>query len=836
MIRKLQSLRMTGFRPFLRDTGEVPLDADVILVYGPNGSGKTGLMSAIECAVTGSVSHLQEYSADYPRCLRHTGAAGTAEVSVQYLNEYDALTSTQVRIAPTADGKCSVTREGKLDLTKAMLFSERCYLSQNRLSRLLEIYQASGKGSEQHLVRFARELLGLDLLENLIDGLYVVKHKGRLQNSLPALENLERDAAQLALQRGRAADVLKAERARWESAVARLKELEPEWAAHTDDREWTLEAIQSKRKVIEERLASAPRAEEAKVLQRRLGEIDSAVGFIQAIPRPDASDQSQLARELEEKSSRVRKHATALRSTLEHLRSRVGLASQDEQENSPRELEAAYTSLESEVRRRLLLARQEESDFSQAERDAKKAQAEVDRLTAEIASADKEASSYAGVSQRRVTLLQVALECVNDETCPVCSRRFDELGQAQLHDHVRMELQRLGVALKDLEATMSRRTGAEALRDAAKRKLALNLQLIEQFRTGAAAREASLQTLRQLGAECETTLQPRRLLESFEKERSDCEVRLQVARERDKQVESGIRAVRGATRTLLPKVGDDLPVIEMANLTRAEIQRRTKLMADEISRANGLLSALAFAAEQRGTLDRAQSALDRIESGLAEHRKAKADTEKLRDLSREIERTAQNVKATLIREVFNERLNTLCLQLYQRLVRVEAFDPRLSEPRLQGGQVRAGVQAVSRKGEQVEPFTELASVVSSSNLNTAALCLFISLNLVQNPEHRVMLFDDPVQSMDDVHVVQLATLLRALVREGKRQLVVAVHERAMFEYLQLELGPTREGDSLVALELARDADGMNTAIKVQKRTWQADPVSFGATRRPAAAG
>jgi DNA repair protein SbcC/Rad50 len=118
-------------------------------------------------------------------------------------------------------------------------------------------------------------------------------------------------------------------------------------------------------------------------------------------------------------------------------------------------------------------------------------------------------------------------------------------------------------------------------------------------------------------------------------------------------------------------------------------------------------------------------------------------------------------------------------------------------------------------------------VVSASNLNTAALSLFLSLNLIQNPEHRVLLLDDPVQNMDDIHVVQLAALLRALARETGRQLVIAVHERAMFEYLQLELGPTRSEDVLIAIELVREPDGLNTTIKSNTRVWKQDAVIFG---------
>jgi exonuclease SbcC len=119
-------------------------------------------------------------------------------------------------------------------------------------------------------------------------------------------------------------------------------------------------------------------------------------------------------------------------------------------------------------------------------------------------------------------------------------------------------------------------------------------------------------------------------------------------------------------------------------------------------------------------------------------------------------------------------------------------------------------------------------VLSAANLNTAALSLFLSLHLVAQPRHRVMVFDDPIQSMDDVHVAQLANLLRAIVRQADRQLVLCVHERSLYEYLCLELGPTRDSDSLLAIELVPNLSGESSTIQAEKRTWTPDLVEFGA--------
>ena len=66
-----------------------------------------------------------------------------------------------------------------------------------------------------------------------------------------------------------------------------------------------------------------------------------------------------------------------------------------------------------------------------------------------------------------------------------------------------------------------------------------------------------------------------------------------------------------------------------------------------------------------------------------------------------------------------------------------------------------------------------------------------------------LILDDPVQSMDDVHIAHFATLLRSLSKEQGRQVMIAVHDRQLFEYLQLELSPAFPEDSLLTLELSR---------------------------------
>ena len=108
----------------------------------------------------------------------------------------------------------------------------------------------------------------------------------------------------------------------------------------------------------------------------------------------------------------------------------------------------------------------------------------------------------------------------------------------------------------------------------------------------------------------------------------------------------------------------------------------------------------------------------------------------------------------------------------------------------------------------------------AGNLNTAALSLFLALHLAVEPKVPCLVFDDPVQAMDEVHISQFAGLIRVLSKHHRRQVVVAVHERELFEYLSLELSPAYEGDELLTIELGDRATDQRE--RVFRHKWQPD--------------
>src|ERR1700730_13078707 len=129
----LKSISLTDFRS-IRGTVSVPLDASIVLIHGQNGVGKTSLLSAIELALTGGVDSLSRSDSKYRSYLVHK-EAGEARVAVT-IESGNGQVSRELTIR---DGE--VFGHPLLTNADSSFFSERCYLAQATMTRLLELYQ-----------------------------------------------------------------------------------------------------------------------------------------------------------------------------------------------------------------------------------------------------------------------------------------------------------------------------------------------------------------------------------------------------------------------------------------------------------------------------------------------------------------------------------------------------------------------------------------------------------------------------------------------------------------------------------------------------------------------
>ena len=177
----LESLTVQDFRS-IRGRVQVSLDAPVVLIQGANGTGKTSLFSALELALTRGVASLERFDPDYIAHLPHKHAAdGWGHVALAATG-FDGAGE----VALTVTGTAIEGRPGLLSPGEARFFVERCYLTQATLGRLLEIYEHQDtRRTDSPLTRFVKELLGLEPLDALIEGLHSVGNVRRLRATAP---------------------------------------------------------------------------------------------------------------------------------------------------------------------------------------------------------------------------------------------------------------------------------------------------------------------------------------------------------------------------------------------------------------------------------------------------------------------------------------------------------------------------------------------------------------------------------------------------------------------------------------------------------------------------
>ena len=238
--------------------------------------------------------------------------------------------------------------------------------------------------------------------------------------------------------------------------------------------------------------------------------------------------------------------------------------------------------------------------------------------------------------------------------------------------------------------------------------------------------------------------------------------------------------------------------------TERLINERTRAAEAVMAARVRALSELDLYAKDRAQIDVLKGELASINKRLAAVERAAAEVDTDREHAKKVSNAADRVRAGIVKKVFNTSLNKVWRDLFVRLAPSEQFVPQFQLPSQNGGRVEAVLETLHRSGKASG---SPGAMLSQGNLNTAALTLFLALHLSVPSRFPWLVLDDPVQSMDDVHIAQFAALLRTLAKGMGRQLIVAVHERALFDYLSLELSPSFPGDSLIAVEITKNFDG-----------------------------
>lgn len=780
----LKELDVTNFRS-IRGHVHAPLDATVVLIHGENGAGKTSLLSAMEYGLTGNVQALDRADPEYAEHLLHRSAT---EGKIIIKTDVD---DEEVRFHAVLDetGAHSISR---LDQREASFFSERAYLPQSLLSQLLQIYQESRSDASSPLAQFVGDLLGLDRLDALEVGL---KPLADVRNLRKVVEQWSPVEAERDRREQFASDRKKALASIEETIQASLLELNSICAQIGVKVEVTPATLNL---VISDLRSEADEKAYDGVLdsQRALG----------SIRRQIASAKEKSA----EPISSVEADAAAAQKAfvewelvhgaqIEKLRSKVN-------ELLPSlKLSSDLFGLENEAME--LLQREHQHLAAQAEqarqdlRRSVEVERELEAARQQIVIIETEIGQFSSDSGVLASALGELSSHIKSEICPVCDRDFSELHKGPLVEHVQRTVLHLSASASrllalgksrgesqqavarlevELETLEGRKVAAEALAALDRRSASVGRTVAELNRLRPALGEGAALRAKDVG---------------FRRAAIDVQSRSSILLDARATV-SGFATSVGA-EPLGPEEGFDTAVARLELLLRQraeQLSTRLSLRRRSLELLELLQTGTSRKAETERLLEADIEALNRATAALRNAQALRSQGQTVRD-------AVDSVRSEIIRRVFNDQLNRVWRDLFVRLAPAEPFVPAFRIPEAGTRQLQPKLITVDR--DTNEQGATPGAMLSAGNLNTAALTLFIALHLSVPKVLPWLILDDPVQSMDDVHIAHFAALLRTLAKEHGRQIILAVHDRQLFEYLRLELSPAFPEDSLVTLELIR---------------------------------
>ncbi|MET4751217.1 AAA family ATPase [Bradyrhizobium sp. RT11b] len=780
----LKSLDISNFRS-IRGHVYAPLDGKVVLVHGENGAGKTSLLSAIELALTGKVQSLERADPSYEKQLLHRSAT-EGSVLLKALAETSELS---FRAVLSAAGSQSITA---LDEKRAALFRERAFLPQALLGQLLQIYQDAGNDAASPLAQFVSKLLGLDRLDALEAGLKPladVRHVRKIVDGWTVAEN----------DKSRLDRLLSDARKTREELNEQVRNTVVELATICSALEL---AVEVREETLADAAAALSEGSDSEAFarltdqQRRLAsirrEIDAAQSATVSNPAPTSAGTEDARAAFSRWEAEYGTRVSALRGRVEVLLPNISMPSDPEQF-----AEAALSRLHTEQKQlsdRTSQARVDIARHSTAQDERDVALRQRDTIDQEVARLSTSAGSLGSA-------LAELTSFITNDVCPVCDRDFREISKAPLSEHVHGKVRTLSASAerlltlgrtrseiqvtaerldREIESIGARRLDDEALAELDRRSASAEALITEL--------DSLMDPLREGGRLRAADVAARRVVSDAQSRHAS----LAAARDTLSDFALAIRA----------------PVLEEGESFQTASARLDSLLAAEATRLEQRLSSRRKGADHIATIHlamtRRREVDERISKDLASWQHADQTLERaqaLRDQGNAIRNAVDKVRSAIIRREFNDRLNRVWRDLFVRLAPGEPFVPAFRIPESSTQKLQPKLITEHRDGGEAGGTP--GAMLSAGNLNTAALTLFIALHLSVPTELPWMILDDPVQSMDDVHIAHFAALLRTLSKEHGRQVMIAVHDRQLFEYLRLELSPAFPEDSLLTLELSR---------------------------------
>jgi DNA repair protein SbcC/Rad50 len=425
----------------------------------------------------------------------------------------------------------------------------------------------------------------------------------------------------------------------------------------------------------------------------------------------------------------------------------------------------------------------------------------VSALEAQISSAVRNSDALHQV-------LTALLPHIHGEHCPVCGRDYSEVSSQSLSAKLSTDILKLAGEARALEEAVNEKGRLEAtisslegqakaltirlLKDEARSEL---LDRVSDLSEARSKLDGLAVEVRQAAEKLSTAARARTRLTEFSRR----EQRFTSIRQRLREIAQLIGVELNPSESPSNWIVDIERTLREQEVSLIQRQQSKELASDLL---NKVLNVRAAVTREKQKLASAEAERDDLGNTLEVVRARRL-------LAKEVLEAAQRARVDVVRRVFNTSLNVIWRELFVRLAPYERFIPAFAVPDEQHLPLIAQLQTIERGGR---PSGTPAIMLSAANLNVAALTLFLALNLAVEPKLDCVILDDPVQSMDEMHIAQFAALLRSLSREQQRQVIISVHEKPLFEYLRLELSPAYEGDKLITVELGQEQQDKTSAV------------------------
>jgi exonuclease SbcC len=786
----VRRLTVSDFRR-IEGTREFPLDAPIVLIHGPNGTGKTSVLSALELALTGSIRSMERSS---PRYRAHLPFFGQpyATVRVDVAGSLQAGNPGQ----PLTVGGARLEGTPAFSTLAAQFYAERCYLDQASLSRLLDLYQDREGSNQSALEKFVNELLGLEKLDALRDGLREALDLRLLKKLAVGVDDADREAKAAAAQLKEHTALLPECRSEVASARTALRETVADLNHGAAEQE-TDQALLEYVGALRHDTSTRTQLEGATRRQQELIALGGRISAFLERPTPQRIEETRTA--LAATATRKKEWEATSGAKVrawEAVAEAAGASLRPELQSA---IEHATNVAAQELRSDSDLHTQTESVRTHLVSDHD----ELDAVQTRLAEAHEHSSALVE------SLTAARAVVVESNRCPVCDRDFAETGGHSLLAHIDSKLADLtthGQQLVVLRDDRNRLVARIARAEAELTQLSGALLTPDQRQSI----ENRLTTLAELAVhvgDIESAKSYGKNLERAERDLQQTLDGLEVATVEEAHISRVIAKYADLLQTDVPTTPDSFPTAlnELREHADAHVAR-LKVKVEQSKKAGEQAAHLVKALERESVIGR--QVVDVVEQK-KQWEDRFAEAKRRQGVAKEVYEAAAQARTAIVHRVFTESLNEVWKSVFTRLAPDESFIPRFGIPSATKKTFDIELETIHRDGETSGP---PQMMLSAGNLNTAALSLFLALHLAVEPVVPCLVFDDPVQAMDEVHVAQFAALVRLLSKQNDRQVIIAVHERELFDYLALELSPAYEGDELITIELGERATDEDQGI------------------------